>query len=173
MLLQLLRSFRAVLFIKWACIKLARVIVAPLFSTAPPVEPGVYLEHTKKGSSNCIEESFIFFEKNAPPRPCPHEKKPCSVQVGALSNASVLPTSASQKGKAGGLHTTLEYELPFSLVGFYIGRSGHSTARTGQEKTLCVFNEKHECFSLVSALLPRRASPLRGFAQSAKFFSFR
>ena len=60
--------------------------------------------------------------------------KPCSVQVGALSGALVLPTSASQKGKAGGLHTTTEYELPFSLVGFYIGRVGHSTARTGQDK---------------------------------------
>ena len=53
----------------------------------------------------------------------PVRMKPCFVQVGALSDALVLPTSA-RRMHAGGLlhHGQRFFGLPFVIVGFYTGR---------------------------------------------------
>ncbi len=57
--------------------------------------------------------------------------KPCSVQVGALSDALVLPTSAHTHIEyvREACFTTAEYGLPFFLVGFYTRKQGQQVAR--------------------------------------------
>lgn len=47
----------------------------------------------------------------------PHEKKPCSLQVGAITGASVLPTSVTQSVREA-CTPRPESRLPFILVGF-------------------------------------------------------
>ena len=80
---------------------------------------------SKKKKKSTTEKVVFFYSLLVPAVPWVKKYNPAFTQGGVLSDALVLPTSASQKGKAGGLHTTPEYELPFSLVGFYIGRLGH------------------------------------------------